>query len=96
MLLALLPSEVKLLLMEHPTRGLDIESTGYIWGMLCSRARLGTTILFTSSDLDELLIRSNRILVFFNGRVREINAGQGTVTQLGELIGGIGFESFDD
>jgi len=96
MLLALLPSGVKLLLMEHPTRGLDIESTEYIWGLLCSRARSGTTILFTSSDLDELLNRSNRILVFFGGRIREISARQATVEQLGELIGGIGFGSFDD
>jgi ABC-type uncharacterized transport system ATPase subunit len=96
MLLALLPSEVKLLLMEHPTRGLDIESTEYIWGLLFSRAKSGTTILFTSSDLDELLNRSNRILVFFGGRIREISACQATVRQLGELIGGIGFDSFDD
>ena len=69
-LLALLPPQLKLLLMEHPTRGLDIESTEYIWGLLLERTRSGTAIIFTSSDLDELLDRSDRILVFFGGRVR--------------------------
>jgi ABC-type uncharacterized transport system ATPase subunit len=46
--------------------------------------------------LDELFNRCNRILVFFNGRMREISASQATVSQLGELIGGIGFGSVDD
>ncbi len=90
-LLALLPSELKLLLMEHPTRGLDVESTGYIWGLLLNRARLGTAIIFTSSDLDELLERSHRILVFFGGRMREMDPCQTSIEQLGEQIGGIGF-----
>jgi len=92
-LLALLPPQLKVLLMEHPTRGLDIESTEYIWKLLLSRTEQGTAILFASSDLDELLDRSDRILVFFGGRVAPpLNARQTTVEQLGELIGGKGFE----
>jgi len=91
-LLGLLPPQLKLLLMEHPTRGLDIESTEYIWGLLHNRTLQGTAIIFASSDLDELLNRSDRILVFFGGRVRELDARQTNVEQLGELIGGRGFE----
>jgi len=93
MMLALLPPNLSLLLMEHPTRGLDIESTEYIWNLLLERTQHGTAIIFISSDLDELLDRSNRILVFFGGQVsapldvREVN-----VEQLGELIGGKGFQ----
>jgi simple sugar transport system ATP-binding protein len=90
-LLGLLPPQLKLLLMEHPTRGLDIESSEYIWGLLLNRTLLGTAIIFSSSDLDELLDRSDRILVFFNGSlVSALDARQATVEQLGELIGGKG------
>jgi ABC-type uncharacterized transport system ATPase subunit len=91
-LLALLPSQRKLLLMEHPTRGLDIESAEYIWTLLLNRARQGTAILFMSSDLDELLDRSDRILIFFGGKVRILETCEVNTLQLGESIGGRGFE----
>jgi len=90
-LLALLPRNLKLLLMEHPTRGLDLESTEYIWQRLLERRQQGTAIIFASSDLDELLERSDRILVFFGGRVAPpLDARRATVEQLGQLIGGMG------
>ncbi len=91
-LLALLPPRLKVLLMEHPTRGLDLESIQYIWGLLLERTKEGTAIIFSSSDLDELLDRSDRILVFFGGQVAPpLDARQVNVEQLGELIGGKGF-----
>ena len=68
-LLALLPQQIAVLLMEHPTRGLDVESAQSIWSHVLERRRRGTAVLFSSSDLDELLERSDRILVFFSGRV---------------------------
>jgi simple sugar transport system ATP-binding protein len=90
-LLALLPERVTLLLMEHPTRGLDLESAEDIWGRLLDRRAHGTAVMFSSSDLDELLERSDRILVFSGGRVAgPIDARGTTVEQLGELIGGKG------
>jgi len=91
-LLALLPSEPRLLLMEHPTRGLDIESTEYIWKLLLNRTQQGTVILFISSDLDELLDRSDRILIFFGGKVRILETCEANTLRLGESIGGRGFE----
>ena len=90
-MLALLKTPLKLLLMEHPTRGLDIESAIWIWGKLKERCQLGTAIIFVSSDLDELLHYSDRILVFFGGKVSHpLDASATTVEQLGELIGGVG------
>jgi len=80
-------------LVEHPTRGLDIESVIYIWGKLKERCRQGTSILFISSDLDEILQYSDRILVFFNGRVSQpLDANTTTVAKLGEMIGGRGWD----
>jgi simple sugar transport system ATP-binding protein len=91
-LLSLLPSQPKLLLMEHPTRGLDMESTEFIWRLLQARTQQDTAILFISSDLEELLDRADRILIFFEGKVRILDACGTSLFHLGESIGGRGFE----
>lgn len=91
-LLAMLRTPVQLLLLEHPTRGLDIESAIWIWGKLKERCRQATSIVFISSDLEEILHYSDRILVFYNGKVSNpLDAATTTVDQLGQLIGGKGF-----
>jgi general nucleoside transport system ATP-binding protein len=92
-LLALLRNQLALLLLEHPTRGLDIESTIYIWSKLKERCQKGTSILFISSDLEEILQYSDRVLVFFSGKVTPpLEAAGLTTEKLGELIGGKGWE----
>jgi ABC-type uncharacterized transport system ATPase subunit len=91
-LLALLRAKLALLLLEHPTRGLDIESVIYIWNKLKERCRQGTSIIFISSDLEEILQYSDRVLVFFNGKVTQpLDAASLTTEKLGELIGGKGW-----
>lgn len=88
-LLALVKPGAKLMLLEQPTRGLDVESVIYLWSKLKLRCSDGQAIIFTSSDLDELLRYSDRILVFFAGRVSgPLDAATTTVDQLGQLIGG--------
>jgi ABC-type uncharacterized transport system ATPase subunit len=90
-LLALLQPDLKLILLEHPTRGLDIESTMWVWSQLLERRKRGAAIVFASADLDEIFEHSDRILVFSGGRVtRALNAKETSVRQLGELIGGKG------
>jgi simple sugar transport system ATP-binding protein len=94
MLLALLRNPLSLILLEHPTRGLDIESTIYIWSKLRERCARGSAILFISADLDEVLQYSDRVVVFFAGRVSPpLRAQSLTVERLGELIGGKGWEA---
>ncbi len=91
-LLALLRNPLSLLLLEHPTRGLDIESAIYIWSKLKERCKQGTSILFISSDLEEILQYSDRVLVFFSGRVTPpLDVSTLTTEKLGELIGGMGW-----
>jgi len=91
-LLSLLRSPLSLVLIEHPTRGLDIESVIYIWGKLKERCRHGAAIVFISSDLEEILQYSDRVLVFFSGKVSEpLDAATTSVEQLGQMIGGKGW-----
>ncbi len=87
--LALMPVPLNLLLMEHPTRGLDIESTLWVWQQLISRCQTGTAILFMSSDLDEIMQYSDRVLIFSGGKVSApIPTQDLTVDTLGQAIGG--------
>ncbi len=87
--ISLLPDHLNLLLMEQPTRGLDIESSLWIWKQMMARCEKGMTILFVSSDLDEILQYSDRILVFCGGKVSQpIDAKTLTVDKLGHAIGG--------
>jgi simple sugar transport system ATP-binding protein len=89
LLFALLNSPLKLLLLEHPTRGLDVRSADWIWQKLYQRRDDGTAILFMSADLDEIIERSDRIAVFFGGRMsRIVDAHSTSVEELGYMIGG--------
>jgi simple sugar transport system ATP-binding protein len=88
-LFALLRSPLKLLLLEHPTRGLDVRSADYIWQLLFERVKEGMSIVFMSADLDELVDRSDRIAAFSGGRMsRVVNAAETSIDELGHLIGG--------
>jgi general nucleoside transport system ATP-binding protein len=88
-LLALLPPDLKLLLLESPTRGLDVESARWVWTQLLARRAQGTAIIFTSPDLDEIVEYSDRIVVFFGGRITVIDdLSHLSIAELGQLIGG--------
>ncbi len=89
LLFGLLNSPLKLLLLEHPTRGLDVRSAEYIWNLLYQRREDGTAIIFMSADLDEIIERSDRIVVFSGGVMsRIVDARTTSVDELGHLIGG--------
>lgn len=87
-LMALMPEQPILMALEQPTRGLDVESARWIWQQLLARRQNGTAIIFSSAELDELVAYSDRILVFYAGRVVEIDARRSTIDELGRLIGG--------
>ena len=50
----------------------------------------GTTILFSSSDFDELMTYCDRIFVFFEGAIiQELASVEATTERLGSLLGGV-------
>ena len=69
LLLALLNPESRLVLLENPTRGLDIRSGQWVWEYLRKGLSPDTAILFSSPELDEILHYSDRILVFHDGKI---------------------------
>ena len=89
LLLSFLPADPVLLLLENPTRGLDMESVNWVWQHLQKYCLQKTSIIFSSSELDEILMVADRILVFFDGRIiKDINSAQTNASELGRAIAG--------
>jgi ABC-type uncharacterized transport system ATPase subunit len=89
LLLSLLSKDSKLLLLEHPTRGLDVESANWVWQHLHKYCQRKTSVVFSSSDLDEILMVSDRILIFFNGRiVKDVRKDETDIDELTRAIVG--------
>lgn len=66
----------KLLLLNDPTKGVDVGAKAEFYALLRDLAAQGTAILFYSSDDDELLGLCNRVLVLQDGQVRDELAGE--------------------
>jgi ABC-type sugar transport system ATPase subunit len=62
-------TEPSLLLLDEPTRGIDVGAKAEIYALIHRLAATGMAILMTSSELPELLAVSNRILVLCEGRL---------------------------
>jgi ABC-type sugar transport system ATPase subunit len=65
----------RFLLLDDPTKGVDVTSRREIHELLRLMAANGTTIIISSSDNDELLNISDRILVFYEGKLAEELSG---------------------
>ncbi len=64
-----LASKPKLLIMDEPTRGVDVGAKAEIHRLLSELAQQGLAILMISSELPEILGMSDRILVMREGRI---------------------------
>jgi simple sugar transport system ATP-binding protein len=96
-MLALLPPHCSGLLLDQPTRGLDVISAQAVWQRLLARRDDGTALVFASADFDELLDYSDYVLVFYSGRVsRLLPRADLSGERLAELIGGVGFEAANE
>ena len=72
--------DTKFMIAAQPTRGLDVGSIEYIHQRLIDARDEGDGVLIVSSELDEILALSDRILVMFKGKVvAEFDASKGEV-----------------
>jgi len=65
-----LATEPAVLLLDEPTRGIDVGAKEEIYGLLDDLAKRGVAVLFASSELDEVLGLSDRVLVVRDGHVQ--------------------------
>jgi general nucleoside transport system ATP-binding protein len=60
------------LVAAYPTRGLDIGATEYVHSMLLEARSQGMSVILISEDLEEIRKLSDRVAVFFDGRIMDI------------------------
>ena len=67
-----LMTEPKILLLDEPTRGIDVGAKYEIYELIINMAKQGKTIIVVSSEMPEILGITNRIGVMSNGRLAGI------------------------
>ena len=79
----------KVLLVGQPTRGVDIGAIEFIYAQLRAMREAGCAVLLVSSELDEILALSDRVLVMAQGRIAgELPIAACTESALGLLMTG--------
>ena len=80
----------KVLIVEQPTRGLDIGAVESVWRELLRERQEGKAILLISAELEELLNLADRIAVMFEGRiVGVVDATGASPEEIGSMMAGI-------
>jgi erythritol transport system ATP-binding protein len=82
-----------LLLLDEPTRGIDVGAKAEIFALMAREARRGLAVLYATSEVGEALSAANRVIVLSKGRiVREFDPKTTTREELMVASG----ESADD
>ena len=82
-------SNVKLVVANQPTRGLDVGSIEYIHSEIIKMRDRGVAVLLISAELDEIMALSDRIAVMYRGQiVTVVDAKKTTREQLGLWMAG--------
>ncbi|MDD5367856.1 MAG: ABC transporter ATP-binding protein [Anaerolineaceae bacterium] len=79
----------KLLIAQQPTRGLDVAAIEYVYKRLLQERERGTAIILISTELDEVLSLSDRIVVFYEGKIMgEVDGEAANVHEIGLMMAG--------
>ncbi len=74
----------KVLIMDEPTRGIDVGAKATIYNIMIDLAKQGVAIIMISSEMPELIGMSNRIIVMAGGKITGETVGEEAQSQ--ELI----------
>ncbi|MCZ6528697.1 MAG: ABC transporter ATP-binding protein [Chloroflexi bacterium] len=85
-----LSRDIRLLIANQPTRGLDVGSIEFIHTRIIEERDEGVGVLLVSSELDEILSLSDRIAVLYAGEILAVMpAREATKERLGLLMAGV-------
>lgn len=71
-----LATEPKVLILNDPTRGVDVGAKSEIYALISELACEGKAVIITSSEMDEIIGMSDRIVIFNKGRVHSELSGE--------------------
>jgi len=79
--------DLRLLVLDQPTRGLDVGSIEFIHRQAIRKRDAGTAILLVSAELDEVLELSDRVVVMYRGQiVGEVDGRTADKNEVGLLM----------
>jgi simple sugar transport system ATP-binding protein len=82
--------EPSVLVLQNPTRGLDLRSTRFVYDRVQEARDRGCAVVLISEDLDELSLLADRMVVLYSGRiVGERHRGNYDAYALGRLMAGV-------
>ena len=61
--------DTSLLILDEPTKGIDVGTKAEIYQMVCDFAKTGMSVIFISSELTEVINVADRIIVMHNGHI---------------------------
>ena len=67
----------RILVMDEPTRGVDVGAKLEIHGLIVELARSGTSVILVSSEIEEVVNLSDRVLVLRDGQIASTVTGEG-------------------
>ena len=76
-----LSTDPKVIIMDEPTRGIDVGAKHEIYKLMEDLAADGVTIIFISSELPEILNLTSRVGVIYNGKLQGIIDGENTTQE---------------
>ena len=80
----------RVLIVDEPSRGIDVGSKSEIHTLLRELAAQGYAVIVISSEMPEILRVSDRIVAMYHGRItREFTAAEVTEDSLVQAISGI-------
>ncbi len=84
-----LASQPDILIAMQPTRGLDVGAAKFVQGTILDQRKAGTSILYISTALDEVMDMSDRIAVMYKGKIVGIfDASSASIREIGALMAG--------
>lgn len=84
-----LATNPKLLILDDPTRGIDVGAKSEIYHLIQELAKEGLAILFTSSEIEEVLGLAHRILIMRQGRIiKEFSYKDANKTEVLQYVSG--------
>ena len=85
-----------LLIAVNPTRGLDVNAARYVHENLLAQRNQSKSVLLISTELDEVLLLSDRLFVMSRGKLIEATAQRNDIEALGLLMTGQTHKDFGD
>ena len=87
-----LSSKPNVLIMNDPTRGIDVGAKAEIYKLIRELASQGISILFTSSEIEEVIGLSDRIIVLYKGKkVKEFGCHEADKERVMGYVAGSAF-----